>query len=71
MSKKHKKRNKPYTGIDAAPTQPVVHKYSAVVRSPIGEWWQEHKKAVKIISYVVGGALALGYLIYEFFRMLF
>jgi hypothetical protein len=71
MSKKHKKRNKPYTGIDAAPTQPVVHKYTAVVRSPLGEWWQGHKRAVKIIAYAGGGTLVFGYLLYEFFRMIF
>jgi hypothetical protein len=71
MSKKQKKRNKPYTGIDAAPTQPVVHRYTAVVRSPLSEWWFEHKKRVKTISLITGGVLALGYLLYEFFRMLF
>jgi hypothetical protein len=71
MSRTKKKRNKPYTGIDATPSQPVVHRYSAVVRSPISEWWVEHKKAVKIVSLVGGGVLAFGYLLYEFIRMIF
>lgn len=71
MSRQKKKRNKPYTGADAAPSQPVVHRYSAVVRSPLNQWWVDHKKQVKLISYIGGGVLVFGYLLYEFFRMLF
>jgi hypothetical protein len=71
MSKKTKKRNKPYTGIDAAPNQPVVHRYSAVVRSPINQWWFDHKKRIKTFSLIGGGVLLLGWLLYEFFMMLF
>ncbi|HSE60740.1 MAG TPA: hypothetical protein VLA88_00425 [Candidatus Saccharimonadales bacterium] len=71
MSRQKKKRNKPYTGADAAPSQPVVHHYTAVVRSPLSQWWFDNKKRVKIISYIVGGVLGFGYLLYEFFRMVF
>lgn len=71
MSRKHKKRNKPYTGMDATPSQPTVHRYTAVVRSPLGEWWIGHKRAVKIISLIVGGVLVFGYLLFEFFRLIF
>lgn len=71
MSRKHKKRNKAYTGADAAERPPVVHRYSAVTRSPIGEWWHEHKRPVKIGSAIGGGALAVGYLLFELIRLIF
>ena len=71
MSRKQKKRNKPYRGEDAAPTQPNIHRYQAVVRSPMAEWWFEHKRAVKIGSYIGGGALVAIYLVYELLRLIF
>jgi hypothetical protein len=64
MSRKHKKRNKPYTGEDAVPQQPVVHRYTAVVRSPLGEWWHEHKRQVKMIAWITGGGLVVAFIIY-------
>ena len=70
MSRKPKKRNKPYTGQDAA-VKPTVHRYQAIVRSPVGEWWHDHKKQVKIASMVGGGTIVFGYLIYEFLMIVF
>lgn len=52
MSKKVKKRNKPYQGPDAASAQPNIRKYTAVKRSRLGEWWFEKKRTVKIVSII-------------------
>lgn len=72
MSKKAKKRNKPYTGPDAkAPGQPTVTRYKAVVRSPLGEWWQSRKRVVKIIAGVVAVAAILVWLVVEAIGLLF
>lgn len=70
MSKKTKKRNKPYTGENAA-SKPTVHKYQAVTRSPLGEWWHDNKKRVRLISLITVGSVAFIYLMYEFFKILF
>lgn len=70
MSKQKKKRNKQYTGADAA-HGPVVRHYSAEVKSPAREWWDDHKRAIKIIGGVGGGAIILGWLVFELFRMVF
>ncbi|HEU5187858.1 MAG TPA: hypothetical protein VFT87_05155 [Candidatus Saccharimonadales bacterium] len=69
MSRK-KKRTKVYTGSDSAQLAPTVRRYSAVVRSPLGEWWHDHKKQVRIIVAIAGGVLIVGYLIYELIRLI-
>lgn len=69
MSKPKKKRNKAYTGRDAA-TGPVVRRYTAEVKSPAREWWDGHKRAIKITAGISGGVLVVGWLIFELIRML-
>ncbi|HKX72932.1 MAG TPA: hypothetical protein VJM32_02885 [Candidatus Saccharimonadales bacterium] len=71
MSKKNKKRNKPYTGADAAPSQPVVHKYIAVQRSPLGEWWHTRKKGIILGAKIGGVSIIVAYLLYELLMMVF
>ncbi len=71
MSRNHKKRNKPYRGDDYVSDQPVVHHYTAVVRSPLGEWWQEHKRTVRIVSLIGGGAVVVVFLIVELIGLIF
>lgn len=71
MSKNRKKRNKPYTGADAAPSQPVVHRYVAVQRSPLGEWWHTHKKAIILGLKIAGITAIVVWLLYELFMMVF
>ena len=63
MSRKQKKRNKPYAGVDATPAKPTVRHYVAVQRSPLEEWWQARKKAIKIIAAIVATVLFVGYLL--------
>ena len=52
MAKQKKKRNKIYTGTEAAITRPVITRISAANRSKIGQWWFDHKKALKPILIV-------------------
>lgn len=70
MNKQKKKRNKQYTGEDAA-HGPIVRRYTAEVKSPIREWWDDHKRSVKIIGGVGGGAVLFGWLLFELFGMIF
>lgn len=49
MAKQKKKRNKTYSGVDAAMTRPVITRISAVNRSKTGQWWFENKKRLKPI----------------------
>jgi ABC-type polysaccharide/polyol phosphate export permease len=71
MSRKNKKRNKPYTGADAVQSKPVVHHYVAVERSAFGEWWQAHKTAVRYVSIIAAVILIVGWLLFELFRLVF
>ena len=71
MAKKPKKRNKPYTGADAKTQTPVVHRYQAVQRSKLGEWWHERKRIVKFIAIAVGAVGLLVWLVFEFLRIVF
>lgn len=71
MSRKHKKRNKPYTGEDAASTRPNIQRFQAVVRSPLGEWWHERKRTIKLIAMIGGGLVVFIYLMYELFNLVF
>jgi len=70
-SRQKKRRNKPYTGEDAASNQPTVHRYTAVERSKMGEWWQEKKRTVKIVSAISAILLILVWLIFEAVRIAF
>lgn len=72
MSKKTKRRNKQYRGEDARVENqgPTVTRYKAVVRSPLGNWWHDHKRAVKVIGGIGGGAVIVGWLLFEAIRLL-
>lgn len=50
MAKTKKKRNKRYTGSDAATTGPVVKHYEAVERSRSRQWLYEHKGRIRIFG---------------------
>ena len=54
MAKQKKKRNKAYTGADAAVVKPVITRISAANRSKIGQWWFEHKKITKPVLIAIG-----------------
>ena len=52
-----KKRNKKYTGADAAVTRKTVTRISVPDRSPFGKWWHENRKKVSsrlaIIAFIL------------------
>lgn len=68
-NKQKKKRNKVYTGVDAALDRPVVTKITAVNRSKIGQWWFDHKRIAKPILIGAGVAIVLVWLIIELIRI--
>ncbi|HWZ65432.1 MAG TPA: hypothetical protein VNX65_01390 [Patescibacteria group bacterium] len=74
MSKPKKKRDKRYRDKDdtltSGSSQPTIHHYRAVVRGPLGEWWHDHAKAVRLISTYGGGGVVVIWLIFESVRVL-
>lgn len=68
-NKQKKKRNKAYTGVDAAITRPIVTKISAVNRNPVSQWWFEHKRIARPIIIAVLVAAAVVILIIELVRI--
>lgn len=76
MSNKRKKRTKRYSGEDAkqpaaaSTSQPVVHRYEAVERNKLQEWWHTKKRVVKPVGLAGGGLLIAGWLIFELFQVL-
>lgn len=70
MSKKSKKRTKRYQGEDAktplkTSSEPIIHRYEAVERNRLQEWWHTNKRIVKIAGYTGGGLFLLGWLLFE------
>jgi len=65
MSKNKKKRNKTYTGADAAIIKPVITRIEAVQRSKIGQFWFERKKLIKPILITSGIIIAVIILILQ------
>lgn len=66
-----KKRNKVYKGEDAAaPSKPTVHKYTAVQRSKVGQWWHEKKRFAKPVIITTIIVLAIVWLLVELFRII-
>ena len=57
-NKQKKKRNKVYTGVDAAVSRPVVTKISAANRNRVSQWWFEHKRIARPI--IIGVLIATG-----------
>ena len=53
MAKVKKKRNKKYTGADAAITRPTITRVQAVNRSKLGQWLFENQKMLKMIRNVL------------------
>ena len=68
-NKQKKKRNKVYTGVDAAIARPVVTKISAVNRSRVGQWWFDHKRIARPVLIAVAVVAGVTWLIIELFRI--
>ena len=76
MSKKAKKRTKRYHGEDAKRTAPasnerVVHRYEAVERSRLSEWWQPRKKLFRFGAIAAAVATGSIWLLIELFQLVF
>lgn len=70
MAKHKKKRNKVYTGVDAAMTQPVITRISAVNRSKPAQWWFDHKRIAKPILIASGVGIFVIVIIIEIIRLI-
>lgn len=69
MGKNKKKRNKTYTGVDAAITKPVITKISAVNRSKPAQWWFDNKKIAKPVLIASGVVIFIVIIIIEIVRI--
>jgi hypothetical protein len=69
MAKQKKKRNKQYSGVDAAVTRPVVTHISAANRSKFGQWWFERKRILRPILITTGVIIVVVILILEIIRI--
>jgi len=50
MTKQKKKRNKKYSGMDAAPQRPKVTRITATNRSKLSQWFFDRKKLIRTIG---------------------
>lgn len=69
MAKHKKKRNKAYTGADAAMTKPVITKISAVNRNKPAQWWFDHKRIAKPILITSGVVIVVVVIIVEIVKI--
>ncbi len=69
MGKQKKKRNKIYTGADAATSRPIITRISASNRNKVSQWWFEHKRIAKPILIGAGVVAAIIILILEIVRI--
>lgn len=69
MAKNKKKRNKQYTGVDAAITKPVITRISATNRSKIGQWWFERKATLLPIMKTVGIVIFIIIIVIQLVRL--
>ncbi|HEU4831006.1 MAG TPA: hypothetical protein VFS65_02450 [Candidatus Saccharimonadales bacterium] len=69
MAKQKKKRNKSYTGTDAAISRPVITRISAANRSKFGQWWFEHKRIARPLLITSGIIAILVWLTVELIRI--
>ena len=69
MVKHKKKRNKVYTGIDAAITKPIITRISAVNRNKIAQWWFDNKKIAKPILITSGIVIFIIIIIIQIVRI--
>jgi hypothetical protein len=69
MAKQKKKRNKIYTGQDAATSRPTVTRISAANRNKAQQWWFEKKRIAKPVLIGVGIAIIVAWLLIELVRI--
>ena len=65
MTKQKKKRNKVYTGADAALTRPIITRIEAVNRSKPAQWWFDRKRVLKPVLITSSVVLVVVWFIFE------
>ena len=70
MTKQKKKRNKKYTGADAAVTRPVVTRMTAVHRNKLQLWWLDRRQLLKPILITTGVVVVVIWLAIELVRII-
>ena len=68
MAKQKKKRNKKYSGTDAAVTRPSITRVEAVNRNKLSQWWFDHKRIAKPVLITAGVSIIVVWLIVELIR---
>jgi hypothetical protein len=69
MAKQKKKRNKAYTGQDAATSRPTVTRMSAANRNKLQQWWFDKKRVAKPVLIAAGVAIVVIWLLVELVRI--
>lgn len=69
MAKQKKKRNKPYTGADAAMAKPNIIRIEAANRNKLAQWWFDHKRIAKPVLITAGVVLVIVVCILELIRL--
>lgn len=69
MGKQKKKRNKAYSGVDAADARPTITRISAANRNKVSQWWFEHKAIARPVLIASGVVLAVVIIIVEIVRV--
>jgi len=69
MSKHKKKRNKAYSGSDAADARPNIVRVEAVDRNKLSQWWFDRKRILKPVLITSGVVVVVVWLIAEIVRI--
>ncbi len=69
MAKQKKKRNKSYSGADAAISRPIITKIAAADRSRISQWWFDRKTVLKPTIITSTVVIVIIVLVYELIRV--
>lgn len=69
MARHKKKRNKVYTGMDAAMTKPVITRISAVNRNKVSQWWFDNKRIAKPALITSGIVIFVILMIFQIIRI--
>lgn len=68
-NKTKKKRNKQYTGADAAMARPVITRITAANRTKLGQWWFDRKRILKPVLITALIVAIVVWLIIELIRI--
>ena len=70
MGKNKKKRNKAYTGSDAADARPTIIRVAAVDRNKLSQWWFDRKRVLKPVLIAAGVVIIVIWLIVQLVRVI-